>query len=144
MRKLILIILPLLLSACINENSLHPNFPSHNLHANSAKAWVLTKSSNFDEYKLPEMNAYRRTFIFYSNLSFREQELIHLGSNEGLIGRYKIEQGKAGYFYLVLNYVDHPSIVYKIVEIKNDYLKIQDLAGDQTEWELKTLNPPEL
>jgi hypothetical protein len=136
--------LPLLLFACINENSLHPNFPSHNLHANSAKVWILSKSSNFDEYVVPAMRDYRKTFTFFPNLSFREQELIHLGTSEGVFGKYKIERDQQGDFVLILIYENGERAFYKVVRIKNDYLKLEDLVGEHTVWELNTLNRPAL
>ena len=144
MRKLIFTILPLLLFSCVNEYALDSAFPTHNLHANSAKVWILSKSSNFDDYKLPEMHEFRKTFIFYSNLSFREQELIHLGTDEGSVGKYSVNKDESGIFYLTLYYYQKRTERYRIVKIKNDYLKIQNLEGNQTEWELKTLRPPAL
>lgn len=144
MRTLAYIILPLLFFACINENTLHSAFPTHNLHANSAKVWVLSKSSNSDEYTLPELRAYRKCFIFYSNEIFREQELIHLGSEIGTVGRYTIENSHKSDFYLTLNYQDSEPAYFKIITIKNDFLKLQNIDGDQAVWEFKTLNPPEL
>lgn len=123
---------------------MHPNFPSHNLHANSAKVWILSKSSNFDEYLVPAMQEYRKTFIFFPNLSFREQELIHLGSDKGLIGSYKIEPDEQGEFVLILFYQNGERAFYKVLSIKNDYLKLEDLEGEHTVWELKTLSRPVL
>jgi|SRR5690554_1762856 len=123
---------------------MHPNFPSHNLHANSAKVWILSKSSNFDEYLVPAMQEYRKTFIFFPNLTFREQELIHLGSDKGLIGSYKIETDEQGEFVLILFYQNGERAFYKVLSIKNDYLKLEDLEGEHTVWELKTLSRPVL
>jgi len=90
------------------------------------------------------MEAYRKTFIFFSNQSFREQELIHLGSQEGSVGRYKIETNHQDSYVLILLYENGERAFYNIVRIKNNYLKLEDLEGVHTIWEFKTLTPPEI
>lgn len=144
MRKLVFIIQPLFLLACINENTLHSSFPAQSLHANSAKVWILSNSSKPNDNRITQMKAYRKTFTFYSNFSFREQELIHLGSNEGLIGKYKIEEDGTANFQLTLEYQAQQSERYTILNIGDDNLRLQDIEGDHTEWELETLKPPTL
>ncbi|PKR80832.1 hypothetical protein CW751_08680 [Brumimicrobium salinarum] len=127
---------------CISNSSLRKNFPFHILNGNSAKVWILSKSNDVNEYAVPKMRNYRRTFTFFVNKSFREQELIHLGSDNGRIGRYKIIGNGLDDFVLELNYKDGERSYFKIIRIKNNFLKLQNYHKKEIEWQFKTLNPP--
>lgn len=144
MKKLIPIITLLLFCSCINENTLYTSFPIQLLNGNSAKVWILTKSSDLNDKNITAMNDYRRSFIFYSNDKFREQELINLGSNKGLKGRFTIEEFIDGEIILNLEYSKGEKAVFLIKEIKNNSLSLLNLDGSNITWKLKSLKPPTL
>lgn len=106
--------------------------------------WVLTKSSDSKSDDVPAMDEFRKTFIFYSNLSFREQELIHLGSNRGFKGLFSVEEDQIGEQTLHLNYSENEKKIYVIKTIHNNSLTLTGIDGEQPIWELSSLKPPEI
>lgn len=123
---------------------MHNSFPIQLLNGNSAKVWVLSGSSNPEDKNIAAMEAYRKSFIFYSDLSFREQELIHLGSNEGAKGSYQINEDQNGDRVLRINYSNDDRASFRINAIENNRLTLQKLEDDETIWEFRSLKPPRL
>lgn len=120
-------------------------FPSHLLNANSSKVWTLNYSDNLDA-DVPSMEAYRTCFIFFENKNFREQELIHLGSSNGSVGKYSIDEDQEGNFILILHYSHEKRKTLRFVIQKLDNTKlVLEKIEDQTSncrWDLNTLPPP--
>nr|WP_299206193.1 hypothetical protein [uncultured Brumimicrobium sp.] len=144
MRSFIFIISSLLLSACINEYTLDSNFPTHHIHSNSAKVWVLNNTDDLKSKKVSKLKAYRKTYTFYLNGTFREQELIHLGSDAGLVGHFRIENDHKDRSKLILDFKDSPSEYYEIIKITNTYLELKSTGENPETWRFKTLKPPVL
>jgi len=134
----------LLLSSCTSENTLLNSFPIQLLHGNSAKVWVISKSSNPNDKDVAAVNNYRKSFIFYSNQSFREQELIHLGSQEGFIGSYTVDEDNHGEITLNLRYNNNEYSSFIIQSISNTSLSLMKLQEGHDTWEFKSLKPPKL
>lgn len=144
MKNVIFVISLFLLSSCINENTSHIPFPEQLLHGNSAKVWVLSKTSNPNDPHFSALENYRKSFIFYSNNTFREQELIHLGSKKGRKGKYQIGKVEKGTFAILLTYSDNKMLPLNIESISNSKLKVKRLLDDPTIWEFNSLKPPRL
>jgi hypothetical protein len=140
----VFIISLLLLSSCINENTLHSSFPIQLLHGNSAKVWVLAKSSDPNDKNVAAMNNYRKSFIFYSNKRFRDQELIHLGSKEGFKGKYTVNNYPNNDTVLNLNYSDGSVYYFRINTIGNQTMTLQDINHEEIIWEFTSLKPPKI
>lgn len=140
--RLFVLLIPILLTACINDRNLKSVFPYHSFNGNSAKVWVLNDSD--DEDAVTASQAYRSCFIFYSNKSFKRQSLIHLGSNQGEIGSYSLTENENGEYILNLTYADkaHTHIKYRVLEIDNLQLKLKQLDGDQFIYTFNSLTPP--
>lgn len=143
MKYLILLIAPLLLYSCINEDALKTNFPIYSLHGNSAKVWVLSASSPPNDKNVRAMDEYRKCFIFYANDRFREQELIHLGSTKGYIGKYRIDEDQNGNTVLKLYYANQENKHFVVESISDISLSLYH-EKTQVTWKFKSLTPPEL
>lgn len=141
MRKLIYISLVLLLTSCISKTELKPLFPFIDFNANSAKVWVIHQSSNKNDPNVTALDKYKTCFIFYSNNTFKKQELIHLGSDEGDFGKYQIIQEGEGEFSLkILSKVDRVAS-YKITYLDSENLTLKNKETNVI-WEFRTLTPP--
>lgn len=139
MRNAIFFILPLLFSACIIESSLHPNFPAEILHGNSAKVWILNYSSDKNDIHISSLDEYRKTFTFFANRNFKEQELIYLGSKNGKTGQFSIKKDENENFVLVLKYKNDQIHYYQIKEISNNFLSLEKIEKNKTTWNFSTL-----
>lgn len=146
MRIYLLLIASTFLFSCIEENELHDVFPINLLNANSSKVWVLSESNDPNEDVVPLVKEYRKCIIFYENNSFREQDLIYLGSNKGAIGKYTIDEDDNGEYILILYYPNQNQepIQFQIQKIGNTQLVLQkeNDKGNLTIWVFQTLNPP--
>lgn len=118
-------------------------FPSQILHGNSAKVWVLSESSIANDKSVTALENYRKTYIFFANERFREQELIHLGSKKGLIGRYDIRNDHKGGKVLCLYFQDGHKEFFSIQGIDNYNLTLQDYENQAT-LEFHSLKSPKL
>ncbi len=123
---------------------MHDSFPSQILHANSAKVWIISESSMHHDKEGSSLEDYRKTFIFYANNKFREQELIHLGSKEGFIGRYEIREDSFGNKVLVLYYQGERTAYYVIQKIENYQLTLTEFENKDVVLEFHSLKSPKL
>jgi len=142
--KNIVFIALLFLTSCIDKSTLNNSFPSQLLHGNSAKVWIIKESSDSNDKNISALNNYLKSFIFYSNQRFRDQELIHLGSKEGQKGIYSIKKDKYEKIILHLSYSEGDRRNFVIQEISNTKLTLQSLNGSRATWELSSLKPPKL
>lgn len=146
MRYFILFIASLFLFSCVEENELDALFPTHLFNANSSKVWILSESTDLEFASVPETIAFRTCFIFFDNRSFREQELINLGSTKGEVGKYNIKEDMKGDYILYLYYSnsDKESLRFTIRKIERKELKIQRDVDSYSPaiWTLNTLEPP--
>lgn len=136
--------IPLLLTACINEQSLSPVFPAYDLHGNSAKVWVLSESD--DQNAVSTSQAYKNCFIFYSNLHFRDQSLIYLGSQEGKVGSYSVIEDKKYGFILTLHYTDmaETQTKFRVQTVESQQLVLQSIGTNETTYKFISLPSPNL
>lgn len=141
MRRLIYISLIFVFSSCIAKSSLNPVFPYTDFNANSAKVWVIQSSSDKKDPNVTAIENYKTCFIFYSNNSFKKQELIHLGSDEGDFGTYQIYEHSDGSFTLKLMGTHSKAANYIIDYLRSDKLILEDIETNVI-WEFKTLTPP--
>lgn len=137
-----IILLLSLLSSCINADDLQYMFPKHYLDGNSAKIWVLEKSSLENDSALTHTEAYRKSFIFHDNRTFREQEFIHLGSQQGEYGRFWVFQDKGDEVFLRLNYENKKEVLFfDVLHINKHTLTLKNQKTSVI-WEFKSLTPP--
>lgn len=144
MKTFIAIISCFVFSACINESSLNIDFPTPMLHGHSAKVWTISESSLENDENVAELEEYRKSFIFYSNETFREQALIHLGSRTGEKGSYKIRVINNQEVLLTLSYGKDDDRHYIIRNITNHSLTLESYTEPAVIWKLNSLNPPKL
>ena len=144
MKKLIAISLILHLFGCIDESSLKPIIPYHVLHANSSKVWILQKRFVNGEDIAPQLRERKRTFTFFDDLQLVEQEMVHLGSNYGLLASYSIRIDESMRDTLLnFYYTNHnKKLKFKVKEIGYKILKLHPITADSIveEWHLIPLN----
>lgn len=144
MQKLLLISVLFFFTGCIDESSLKPIIPYHVLHANSSKVWILNKRIVDGEDLAPKLRERKRTLTFFDDLQLIDQELLHLGSNNGLIASYSmiVDENKKD---TILNifYTNHNrKLKFKIKEIGYKTLVLHPITNDSIieEWRLIPLN----
>lgn len=123
---------------------MHDSFPSSILHANSAKVWIISESSMANDKNGSALKNYRKSYIFHANEKFSEQELIHLGSNKRLIGKYEIREDSFDNKVLILKYQDGRKELYIIQKIDNYNLTLADFKDNQIVLEFHSLKSPKL
>ncbi|WP_146194078.1 hypothetical protein [Brumimicrobium oceani] len=142
---MVFIISILLLYSCKNENNSHFSFPIQLLHGNSAKVWILSKSNISTDPYFSSLENYRKTLTFHSNNTFRDQELIHLGSNRGQTGKYKIKKAeKDSNYEILLNYSNEETLKLSIHSISNSKLVVKARLNPAAIWEFNTLKAPKI
>jgi hypothetical protein len=144
MQKLLIIAIILILVGCIDESSLKPIIPYHVLHANSSKVWILQNRIVDGEDLAPQLRERKRTFTLFDDLQLFEQEMVHLGSNYGLLASYSMgidEETQDTLFNIY--YTNHnKKLKFKIKEIGYKTLVLQPITNDSIveEWRLIPLN----
>lgn len=141
MKFVVIILLSLLISSCINERDLRPIIPIELINANSAKTWIKTGHIVKNQNAAPRLNELRKTFTFYHDGTFREQQMIHLGSNKGRVGRFNLGITKQQDTLLRLYYHLAEDIELQIKHIDSRSMKIQK---DSATWILETMEPPKV
>lgn len=132
----------LILSSCIDGSNLKSIFPTHHLDGGNAKIWVLEKSSLENDEAFTLSEDYRKSLIFFSNNTFREQEYIHLGSRQGEFGKYHITQDNQGFYTIKITYISHADTLYfEVVYIDNKTLILKNYETSVI-WEFRSLKPP--
>lgn len=139
MKPVVVILLTLLLGSCINEGDLRPVIPIQLINSNSAKTWIKTGHLIKNKNTAPRLNELRTTYTFYHDGTFREQQMIHLGSNKGRVGRFNLSITKQQDTLLRLYYHLAEDVEFKIKHIDSRSLKIQ---RDSVLWILETMEPP--
>lgn len=146
MNKLFIIGLILTFIGCIDKSSLKPIIPYHVLHANSSKVWILQKRIVEGKDISPQMRERKRTFTFFDDLQLFEQEMVHLGSNFGLLASYSLNiDGKNQDTLLNFYYTSNNNqLKFKVKEIGFKSLRLQPITTDSIveEWHLIPLNKP--
>ena len=144
MQKLLIITLVLTLFGCIDESSLKPIIPYHVLHANSSKVWILQKRIVDGEDVAPQLRERKRTFTFFDDLQLFEQEMVHLGSNYGLLASYSMNIDENTKDTLLnIYYTNHnKKLKFKVKEIGYKTLLLHPVTTDSIveEWHLIPLN----
>ncbi|RFC53229.1 hypothetical protein [Brumimicrobium aurantiacum] len=144
MKTLFYIIITLLFTSCISEATLQSEFPIQILNGHSAKVWVMKNSDRPGDKEFSAMEEYRKTLTFHLNNTFREQELINLGSNKGKKGKYNVELDQYGDFNLILDYEGFGKQRYIIKEASNFKLWLYKLDGSKTTWQFGGLKAPKI
>jgi hypothetical protein len=129
------------LFSCINEDSLKPIIPNHLINANSAKVWVKTGHIVNNRNLSPQLSELRTTYTFFADGTFREQQMIHLGSNQGRKGYYSLIISEKKDTTFNLNYTSNEANTFHLDFIDVKSLK---LSNDSVKWILKPLEPPKL
>ena len=134
------------LLGCIEKSTLKPIVPYHVLHANSSKVWILESRQVDGEEQAPELRERKRVFTFFDDMEVFEQEMVHLGSNYGLLASYSMQidqQGKdTG---LNVYYQSNTRKRYfRVTEIGYKELRLEVIPSDsiKEEWLLIPLNKP--
>jgi hypothetical protein len=144
MNKLLIIGLILTFIGCIDKSSLKPIIPYHVLHANSSKVWILQKRIVEGKDISPQMRERKRTFTFFDDLQLVEQEMVHLGSNFGLLASYSLNVDEQNQDTLLnIYYTNHnKKLKFKVKEIGFKTLRLQPITTDSIieEWHLIPLN----
>jgi hypothetical protein len=144
MNKLFIIGLILTFIGCIDKSSLKPIIPYHVLHANSSKVWILQKRIVEGKDISPQMRERKRTFTFFDDLQLFEQEMVHLGSNFGLLASYSLNVDEKNQDTLLnIYYTNHnKKLKFKVKEIGFKTLRLQPITTDSIieEWHLIPLN----
>lgn len=128
-----------ILVSCIYENSLKPIIPNNLINANSAKTWVKTKHIKNNKNLSPQLNELQTSYTFYSDGTFREQQMIHLGSDKGRKGRYSLTISEKKDTSFTLSYLKSSSYNFHVDFID---VKVMKLSNDSVSWTLETLKPP--
>lgn len=144
MNKVFLIGLILTFFGCVDKRSLNPILPYHVLHANSSKVWILQNRLVDGEDIAPQLRDRKGTFTFFDDLQCVEQEMVHLGSNYGLLASYSMHIDESTRDTLLnLYYTNHnKKLKFKVKEIGYKTLKLHPITADSIveEWHLIPLN----
>jgi hypothetical protein len=135
------IIITLALISCIDENSLKPVIPSHLFNANSAKTWIEVAHIKEDVNYAPLYDESKRTYTFFENGTFREQQLIHLGSENGRIGKYSVGISPNLDTTLNIYYKNGDQLIFAVDFVDT---KILNLSNDSLKCYLETLPYPKV
>lgn len=134
MQKVIYFFIVIFLTNCINKDSLKPILPSHLLHSNSSKVWVLNQHILNKNEVSPSLRENKKALILFDNLEFIEQELIHLGSNIGRTGQYSLALTENSDTIFNLFYSDSKSFIkYKVKYISVKELTLLKSESDSSE-----------
>lgn len=136
--------LSLLLSACINEDSLKPIIPEYLIHNNSSKIWLLQKIEAENSILKPVLKENTTTYTFFEDHDFYVQQLIHLGSHEGTKGSYTLSFRNEGDTALVMYLPDASQKIFKVLSLTVDELHLQllDTIDKKEEWFFKSYTKP--
>jgi len=142
LKKLIYIFFFFNLTSCIQKSELKDVFPTYLLHNNNAKVWILKNTSNPD--RISYLDDYRQCFIFFSNYTFIEQELILLGSKNGEAGKYEIihKKNRSSTLKIIYDTPKKESFQFNILNLTNKELSLQD--SDSVKYIFESLHPPKL
>lgn len=134
------------LLGCIEKSTLKPIVPYHVLHANSSKVWILESRQVDGEEQAPQLRERKRVFTFFDDMEVFEQEMVHLGSNYGLLASYSMQIGEQEKDTLLnLYYLSNTRKRYfKVTEIGYKELHLEVIPSDsiKEEWLLIPLNKP--
>jgi hypothetical protein len=110
------------------------------INANSAKTWVEVTHIKLGIDHAPIYYESKRTYTFFDNGTFREQQLIHLGSPNGRIGKYSITISAKDTSFNI-NYKNGEHLSFNI-----DFLdtRVLELSNDSLSCTLETLTPPKV
>lgn len=111
------------------------------INANSAKTWVEVAHIKQGADYAPLYNESKRTYTFFDNGTFREQQLIHLGSQNGRIGKYNVTISANKDTTFNINYDNGEHLSFNI-----DFLdtRVLELSNDSLMCSLETLTPPKV
>ncbi|MEX1191373.1 MAG: hypothetical protein WEA99_05315 [Brumimicrobium sp.] len=115
------------------------------IHSNSAKVWVAESILTNGEETAKQTNEFKKTFIFYEDGEFIEQELNHLASFRGKKGKYILTLNDSHQDTLFkLYYNDKSSLYFHVKECDSDLLKLHELDVEKNSvnsiWTLRTLS----
>lgn len=136
-----IVVLPLAIISCINDDSLRPVIPNNLVNANSAKTWVKTTELKNGVNSVPSLNELKITYTLYENGSFREQKYVHIGSNVGSKGHYSLGISESKDTTLTFFYSTNETISFALKYIDPKQLR---LVNDSMTWVLETLQPPKV
>ena len=146
MQKLLVISLIAALFGCIDKSSLKPIVPNNVLNANSSKVWILQERMIEGKDETPQLRERKRTFTFFDDFQFLEQEMVHLGSNFGLIGSYSLNiEGVNRDTTLNLYYTnENKKLQFKVTKLGYKTLRLTPITNNaiSEEWGLIPLNKP--
>lgn len=116
--------------------------PGQLIHANSSKVWVKTKviKDNGDNLA-PVLNELKTAYILFENGTFREQQLIHLGSKNGVVGSYGVSISETNDTSLVFFYPGNEEEQFQLEYIDSKQMK---LSNQNETWFFETLKAPKL
>lgn len=140
MKLIAVISLLLILFSCIDEAELRPVVPEQLINSNSAKSWVKTGHILGNKNSAPRLNELRETYTFYYDGTFRKQQMIHLGSSKGRVGRYNLgitKKVQDTFLRLYFNHAEDIEFQIKHIDSRNLILE-----KDSITWVLETLEPP--
>ena len=115
--------------------------PGHLFHANSAKTWVEIAHIKSGVNHSPLYDESKKTYTFFENGTFRHQQLIHLGSENGRIGKYSIGISPNRDTTLNIYYKNGDELTFHIDFVDTKKLLI---SNDSLKYSLETLVPPKV